>query len=92
MKIGDIVAWKSTSSGVEKEKRGKIVNIVPPHKGPLKYIVEAKEETGAAFSSSAGPGMSRDHESYVVHVPSKTGKGKGTLYWPKVRNLLIVND
>ena len=92
MKIGDMVAWKSTSNGVEKEKRGKIVNIVPPHKGPLKYIVEAKEETGAAFSSSAGPGMSRDHESYVVHVPAKTDKGKGTLYWPKVRNLLIVND
>ena len=92
MKIGDIVAWKSTSNGVEKEKRGTIVNIVPPHKGPLKYIVEAKDATGAAFSSSAGPGMSRDHESYVVHVPSKTGKGKGTLYWPKVRNLLIVND
>ena len=92
MKIGDIVAWKSTSNGVEKEKRGKIVNIVPPHKGPLKYIVEAKEETGAAFSSSSGPGMSRDHESYIVHVSTKTGKGKGTLYWPKVRNLLIVND
>ena len=92
MKIGDIVAWRSTSNGVEKEKRGKIVNIVPPHKGPLKYIVEAKEETGASFSSTAGYGMSRDHESYVVHVPSKTGKGKGTLYWPKVRNLLIVND
>ena len=92
MKIGDIVAWRSTSNGVEKEKRGKIVNIVPPHKGPLKYIVEAKEETGAAFSSSAGPGMSRDHESYIVHVPTKTGKGKGTLYWPFVKKLQITSE
>ena len=92
MKIGDIVEWKSQAGGYSKRKRGTIVNIVPPHKGPLKYIVEAKEETGAAFSSTAGHGMSRDHESYIVHVPTKTGKGKGTLYWPKVRNLMIVND
>ena len=91
MKIGDIVEWKSQAGGYSKRKLGKIVNIVPPHKGPLKYIVEAKEATGASFSSTAGYGMSRDHESYVVHVPSKTGKGKGTLYWPKVRNLLIVD-
>ena len=89
MKIGEFVAWRSTSNGSTKEKRGKIVSVVPPHGKPDKYIEDATEGTGASFSSSAGPAMARDHESYIVHVPTKTGKGKGTLYWPKVRNLLM---
>lgn len=89
MKLGDNVKWSSTSNGITKTKTGVIVAVVPSYDKPDKHIEAATEQTGASFSSSAGPGMARNHESYVVHVQTKTGKGKGTLYWPKVRNLLM---
>jgi len=85
-KIGDNVEWESTSFGSTTQKHGRIVAVIPPNCGPGEYIEKASAAAdGARYASGGGPGLPRDHESYIVHVPS--GKGKGKLYWPRVKNL-----
>lgn len=79
-KIGDQVVWVSGASGVQKEKRGKIEVVIPPHK----RLTRAQQEEADAY------GAPRDHESYLVRVPGKTAKAKGKLYWPRTSTLTIV--
>jgi hypothetical protein len=70
--VSDLVAWSSQAAGSWKEKRGEVVKVVP---------------AGAKVPEGYGVYGARDHESYVVRVPSKSGRGRGTYYWPVVSKL-----
>lgn len=78
--LGDSVTWTSQSSGVVKTKTGVVVQVVAPKTYPdrVRFVQLYK---------GPGVGMSREHESYVVHVPGKTTKAAGKLYWPRVTAL-----
>lgn len=88
-KVGDLVEWESTSFGVTTPKKGRIVKVIPPNDSRLgEYVEQASAAVGGArYVSGAGLGLPRDHESYIVHVLTPTGKGKGKLYWPRVKHL-----
>ncbi len=72
--LGDVVEWTSQAHGRQKTKRGMIVQVVPP-KGRVN-----KTQFPTLWKKS---GLSRDHESYVVHVEGP----KGGFYWPRVIGL-----
>jgi len=75
MKVGDVVSWISQSQGFKTRKMGKIVAVVPAGVDPHTCI-----PAGYHCNSSAGYGMHRREESYLVEVE---GKGKA-LYWPRI--------
>ena len=75
MKIGDQVSWKSQAGGSWKVKTGVIVSVVP-------LGTDAHQVAIPPGTRLDGPGMCRDHESYLVRVGKKT-----TLYWPRVAGL-----
>jgi hypothetical protein len=64
--VGDVVEWTSQAAGITRTKQGRVVEVVPPGKRSVMML---------------GMGLSRNHESYVVHV-----KGRGK-YWPIVSRL-----
>jgi hypothetical protein len=72
--LGQEVAWKSQSQGYWKEKRGKIVAVVPPGMSP--------EEGMPAGCRLNNPGGRRHHESYLVQIGARS-----ILYWPLVSAL-----
>lgn len=95
MEIGNKVKWTSQAGGNTKTKHGVVVAIVPAldrihnvvrpflNPGNIPKIRKYKE----AFDAASYP---RDHKSYVIEVPSVSGKGKSTLYWPRVSQLKFV--
>lgn len=82
--VGDRVRWKSASGGYVKEKHGVVVCIVPAGEPPSKYAKQCAEELGV---KAPEVGLAREHPSYLVHVPGKTSRGKGKLYFPLVQKL-----
>lgn len=75
-KIGDWVNWKSQAQGCAKWKWGRVVAIIPAGERP---------------TSIKGCGWPRNHESYIIEVPPKTGsKAKSKAYWPVVS--LLIGD
>lgn len=83
--VGDKVRWVSTSGGYDKEKCGTVVRVVAAYGHPREAFTAAHQETGASFMGDFG--LARDHESYIIHVSTPTGRGKGRLYWPRVKGL-----
>jgi hypothetical protein len=82
-KIGDTVRWSSQAQGIYKEKQGIVEYIVSANENPEKYnpiIVETYHVRPPSF------GYPREHESYIIRVPSKTGK-TGKFYRPRVSAL-----
>jgi hypothetical protein len=75
--IGDKVEWTSSSNGSTTKKVGYIETTIP---AGTNLTREQCKETGSYA-------LPRPHESYLVHVPTKTGGGKGKLYWPLVSKL-----
>lgn len=79
--VGEFVQWQSQAQGSVKEKVGQIILIIPAGADPF-------DRRGlAAWKWMFDGGAPRDHESYLVEVPSKSDRGKPKLYWPKVKNL-----
>lgn len=78
--VGNKVKWLSHSKGKWVEKRGEIVEVVPPQRGVMLDKYKGKYNLGS-FSKS----MPRLHESYVVAVVMQKGKPK--LYWPRANQL-----
>lgn len=75
--VGDRVTWESRDAGSWTTKTGSVVAVIPSGGGRSKL-----QRYGLSpFNSS------RPHESYIVHVPSKSGRGKGTHHWPVVSKL-----
>ena len=83
-KKGDKVTWKSQAMGSETTKRGKIVKVLPP--GVAAWEVSADLPNHISVS---GGGMARNHESYIVFVPSPKGKRLPKMYWPRVSALSL---
>lgn len=77
--VGQKVRWSSQAAGSWKEKIGVVVDVIPPMK-----------VTQMMHSVGVGTYNTRNHESYIVHVPSASGRGKGTYYWPLVSKLEAV--
>jgi hypothetical protein len=77
--VGDTVRWRSQAAGSQKEKVGRVVEIVMAGSKP--------SNRGSSFAY--GGGMNRNHDSYVVEV--QQGQKKRPLYyWPRVNKLELV--
>lgn len=98
MTLGDEVEWTSQAGGNSKTKRGTIVAIVPAGWYPfvdqwnrgkvgLKAPYHTERIQGVFHTSTLGRGYAREKESFLVSVPTKTGKGRPRLYWPRVSQL-----
>jgi hypothetical protein len=73
---GDSVTWISQAGGFTKTKAGVIEAVVPAGSLPSR-------DAFAKLYRGSGVGQRRDQISYVVRVPTATGKGAGTVYWPR---------
>lgn len=97
--VGDQVTWTSQSMGVWKEKTGTVVAVVPAGfylhcprwSGPQQFKEDLRElgieEPGHFNGRKIGSSNRRDHESYLVAVPTPSGRGRPRLYWPRVTDL-----
>jgi len=83
-KLGDKVKWWSSF----KDKQGEIVLVIPIMEPPYRMDLE-KHFPGCTAAAIDG-GSRRDHESYIVRVPSGT-KAKDKMYWPRVSKLELVH-
>lgn len=73
-RLGQIVEWISSSSGVTRTKRGEIVEVVQAH--------------GRPRSMATAFGQSRNHESYIVRaIALRDANGNARKYWPLVSQL-----
>lgn len=83
--VGSTVSWTSQSGSYSKTKTGKIVAVVPAGE----FVNRIAKGLGDKYkpSSTAGFGFRRDHDTFLVAVPSKSGKGRETLYWPRMQHL-----
>lgn len=86
--IGETVEWSSSAAGTTKQKRGVIVAVVPAD-----YIKMTVLLLGADYASrysiqfDGHTCLYRFKESYLVAVPTKSGRGKAKLYWPRTSAL-----
>lgn len=70
-KMGARVYWVSQAGGSSIPKQGEVIGVVRAGQRPGR-------EDFPSLWKNPGPGLPRDHESYVVRV---TGRG---IYWPRV--------
>lgn len=92
--IGDSVEWTSSAAGTTKTKRGKVVAIVPA-KGLASVVTFFCQDWRERYSASGLNSLSffgRGHESYLIAVPTKTGRGRQCLYWPRTSQLRKVDS
>jgi len=75
--VGDKVTWSSQAGGSVKVKVGVVEVILQPGRMPTSLQI-------------SGCGNPRNHESYLVLVPNKSGRGVGKKYWPLVSKLRYV--
>ena len=87
-KLKDEVVWVSQSYGVRSLKTGKIVVVIPTYKTPDCALLR-EDFPDCSTDAMKNPGFGRDHESYIIRVPSRT-KAKDKLYWPRVSALRLV--
>jgi hypothetical protein len=88
MKVGDRVRWTSQAAGFLKEKRGEIVEVLPPRRNPIPKLAKWQQQ---GCISHYGGGMTRDHESYLVKVVTSE-KAKPRIYWPRVSKLVLLEE
>lgn len=90
MNVGQIVTWRSHSSGTDKQKIGIIVAIVKPGQNP--YLID--QFNYEIYQKVDNRNVSkRDHESYLVAVTTGKSKwAKKRLYWPRVSMLFEVEQ
>lgn len=81
-KMHDEVEWSSHAGVNTKEKRGRVVKVIPAGMR-LPFAEEFSESHERKFDG----GFPRYHESYLVEVTSRTGRAKPRLYWPRVSGL-----
>lgn len=84
-KVGQLMKWVSGSQGVEMEKIGKIIEVVPKNTYPDVFKYKKTH-----LLSMIGYGQSRNHISYLIEVPRFNKKNeplKSFLYWPRVNFL-----
>lgn len=85
--VNEKVSWESQSAGSTTRKEGVIIFKVPADKAATNRELVQKYNPGHKNNMMFDGCIPRGHVSYVVSVPSKSGKGKPKLYWPKVSQL-----
>lgn len=95
--IGDQVKWSSQAKGYETVKKGVIFAVIREGQDPttLRGSLNPgarKNGTLGTYREAFGGGIGRNHESYVVRVPSGSVRRKDTLYWPRVNQLSKVTN
>lgn len=84
--VGEEVTWESQAGGRTTTKQGVIVEVVPALRSPS--LGELRQ-----YHAPHSVGNPRNHESYLVAVPNKSGRGRPHLYWPVVSLLKeVVNE
>lgn len=86
MKVGDIVTWKSQSSGTEKQKTGLVFAVISPGRDPSEAPIISQRRYNIMFG-----GNPRNHESYLILVGGNE-RQYGALYWPRVKHLELVAE
>lgn len=96
--INETVKWTSSAAGTTKTKRGDVVAGVPSWVSVHRRIL-LTELLGESWQSKYKPMLDstvsllpRDDVSYLVAVPTKSGRGKLKLYWPRVSQLRKVDS
>lgn len=91
-KIGDSVEWESQAGGSKTKKQGKIHYVVPENNSATqrKHIEKYNPGYPPKHNQMFDGLNPRNHESYIVIVESKSGKGKCKLYWPHASKLKLV--
>lgn len=83
---GDSVTWSSQAGGSFREKKGEVVEIIPPNG---KFSNAIRDRYPDLFKG-AGVGFPRPEVSYIVAVPQgKTRKAKPKHYWPRTSSLRL---
>ena len=85
--VGDKVAWRSQSSGFTTNKIGTVVAVIPSGVDRRGHVPNEYQFCEQMFNA-----LFRDGESYIVHVPTRSGKGHGQLYWPRVSGLALFKE
>lgn len=88
-KLNDQVIWESQASATTKEKRGRVIAVIPKGDVPTDRKTLEQLNPNLKYREQFGYGQGRDHQSYIILVPSKTGRSKPTLYWPRVKHLRL---
>lgn len=93
LQIGDWVQWESQAQGTWLEKVGQIVAIIPARVAYWEWYQTSRpagfNDDNFIVHTDLGSTM-RSEQSYLVAVPSKTGRGKKHLYWPRAWALMKV--
>src|SRR3990167_8683982 len=84
LKVGDAVEWKSQAGGVEKKKRGVIVQVVAAGETPDIGL----DGVSVEFDVPTNP---REVDSFIVRVEN-VRKGRAGLYWPPAGKLSPAKD
>lgn len=82
-KVGDKVTWVSSYT----KKLGTIIVALAPMQDPLKALEPLQQQ---AFQY--GGGQPRREESYLVHVPTASGRGQGRIYWPRTSLMNLASE
>ena len=85
-KINDLVFWRDRYYYNGHE--GTILGIVPKGQNPQPIADAISVDLKCRSISTSG--SSRNHESYIVYVATKNGKGR--IFWPRVKNLIKTNE
>lgn len=85
--VGDKVAWTSQSGGFTTNKIGTVIAVVPDGEDRRGRVPNEYQHCERMFDA-----LFREGESYIVHVPNRSGKGHGKLYWPKVSQLSLFEE
>lgn len=81
--VGDWVSWVSQAQGTWLKKTGEIVAVIPANVPYWKWRNNTDfDQADYILHTDLGSTM-RKEISYLVAVPSKSGKGKPHLYWPR---------
>lgn len=82
-KVGDRVRWVSQSQGYVREKGGEVVAVVKAGESVRPYVNRLERE---GYNPRPMQGWwnlpPRKGTSYLVGVPTKSGRGRKRLYFP----------
>lgn len=100
LKVGAKVRWSSQAGGRTVKKCGENICIVPAGKQP--FTIKENDQKNYALPDGQkipyartryGGGISRNHVSYIVRVPSpKNPHAAETYYWPRASALQIDDE
>ena len=85
-KVGDTVTWESQSNSRTTIKTGQVIAVLSPCERPDKKLGKTALNDYTLMFDCCYNNL-RKAVSYLISVPSKSGRGKPKLYWPLTKNL-----